>query len=370
MNGSVKTMAFALVAGLTATAAAAQDKPIGERYNYYVSGAGGINLMHGDDEVLINGGTVTTVTQGVTEFDGDLGWAAAGALGMFLSNGFRVEVEGAYRENDFDASTFTVVDVIGPLTWTGAHGTVSGWSAMVNVLKDFPNDSRLTPYIGGGAGASGRQLELVCGTSTGVAPGFESMWCGAEDSQTSFAYQAIAGLSLDLTERLQVFADYRFFAVNNHQYFNDVTSSGVRDFDDRNHTIMAGLRLAFGEKAAPAPVAAPQPKNYLVFFDFDRSDLTSDGQQVVATAAKDAIDGKAVSLDVVGHADRSGTDEYNLGLSERRANTVKGELVRLGVPESAIQISWKGESEPLVATEDGVREAQNRRASITINFPQ
>jgi outer membrane protein OmpA-like peptidoglycan-associated protein len=42
--------------------------------------------------------------------------------------------------------------------------------------------------------------------------------------------------------------------------------------------------------------------------------------------------------------------------------------VSLGVPESAIQISWKGESEPLVATADGVREPQNRRASITINF--
>jgi len=369
MNGSVKTMALALVAGLTATAAAAQDKPIGERYNYYVSGAGGINLLHGDDEVLITGGTVPTIAQGVAEVDGDLGWAAAGAFGMFLSNGFRVEVEGAYRENDFDAGAFTIVFAgPAPLTFTGS-GTVSGWSAMVNVLKDFPNDSRVTPYIGAGGGAAGRQLELVCAlpgaSAAAVAP-----FCGVDDSQTSFAYQGIAGLSLDLTERLQAFADYRFFAVNNHQYYNGTTGALVRDFDDRNHTIMAGIRLAFGEKAAPAPVAAPQPKNYLVFFDFDKSNLRQDAQEIVASAAKDAIDGKAVSLDVVGHADRSGSDEYNMGLSERRANTVKDELVRLGVPESAIRITWKGESEPLVATEDGVREPQNRRASISINLGQ
>ncbi len=141
-------------------------------------------------------------------------------------------------------------------------------------------------------------------------------------------------------------------------------------FRYRNHTVMGGVRLAFGEKAAPAPVVAPQPKNYLVFFDFDKSNLRQDAQEIVATAAKDAIDGKAVSLDVVGHADRSGSDEYNMGLSERRANTVKGELVTLGVPESAIRITWKGESEPLVATADGVREPQNRRASITINLGQ
>jgi outer membrane protein OmpA-like peptidoglycan-associated protein len=285
---------------------------------------------------------------------------------MFLSQGFRVEIEGAYRDNDFDSNVFTILTVLGPTVPTSVSGTVSGWSAMINAFKDFQTNSVLTPYIGVGAGATGRGMEFQFDPATCSS----AVLCSVDDSQTSFAYQAIGGLSFDVTDNLQVFADYRFFAVNNHQYQNQTTGVLARDFDDRNHTIMGGIRLAFGEKAAPAPVAAPQPKNYLVFFDFDRSDLTSDGQQVVATAAKDAIDGKAVSLDVVGHADRSGTDEYNLGLSERRANTVKGELVRLGVPESAIQISWKGESEPLVATEDGVREAQNRRASITINFPQ
>jgi outer membrane protein OmpA-like peptidoglycan-associated protein len=359
MNGSVKTMALALVAGLTATAAAAQGKPIGERYNYYISGAGGINLMHGDDEVLINGATLATVTPGVASFDGDLGWAAAGALGMFLPQAFRVEVEGAYRQNDFDTNTFTYV-LSGPVSFpTTGSGTVSGWSAMVNLLKDFPNDSRITPYIGAGGGATGRKMEFAC-----AVPAV----CTVSQSQVAFAYQAIAGLSVDLTDNLQAFADYRFFAANNTQYTNATTSAAVRDFDDRNHTVMIGLRLAFGEKAAPAPVVAPQPKNYLVFFDFDKSDLTTEGGQVVATAAKDAIDGKAVSLDVIGHADRSGSDEYNMGLSERRANRVKDELVKLGVPESAIHVTWKGESEPLVATADGVREPQNRRASITINF--
>jgi outer membrane protein OmpA-like peptidoglycan-associated protein len=362
MNASMKTMALALVAGFTATAAVAADGSMGERYKWYVSGAGGINLMHGDDEVLISGAGATTILQGVASFDGDLGWAAGGAFGMFLPQDFRVEVEGAYRENDFDTGPFTITlagPVLSPVS--AAAGTLSGWSAMVNALKDFPNDSAITPYVGVGAGAAGRKLEFTCTPAAA---------CGVNDQHTAFAYQAIAGLSFDLADNIQLFADYRFFAVNAPQYLNETTGSLVRDFDDRNHTVLGGIRVAMGKKAGPAPVAAPQPKNYLVFFDHDRSELTTEGQQVVATAAKDAIDGKAVSLDVVGHADRSGTDDYNMGLSERRANRVKGELVELGVPENAIRISWKGESEPLVATADGVREPQNRRASITINFGQ
>jgi OmpA-OmpF porin, OOP family len=65
-----------------------------------------------------------------------------------------------------------------------------------------------------------------------------------------------------------------------------------------------------------------------------------------------------------GHADRSGPDNYNVRLSERRATAVKNQLVREGVPAGIIQTAGKGERENLVQTADGVREPRNRRVEI------
>ena len=55
-----------------------------------------------------------------------------------------------------------------------------------------------------------------------------------------------------------------------------------------------------------------------------------------------------------------------MGLSERRAETVAKELEKLGIPEKEIVVHWKGESEPLVQTGDGVKEPQNRRVEIVL----
>ncbi|HAD86247.1 MAG TPA: hypothetical protein DCG48_02695, partial [Rhodospirillaceae bacterium] len=71
-------------------------------------------------------------------------------------------------------------------------------------------------------------------------------------------------------------------------------------------------------------------------------------------------------IETTGHADRSGTDAYNLRLSQRRAESVKAELNRLGIPSGEILTRWKGEREPLVQTPDGAREPQNRRVEIIL----
>ncbi|HET6224341.1 MAG TPA: OmpA family protein, partial [Dongiaceae bacterium] len=62
----------------------------------------------------------------------------------------------------------------------------------------------------------------------------------------------------------------------------------------------------------------------------------------------------------------SGSASYNVGLSERRAQAVAAELAANGVPQADIAVDWKGETEPLVPTGDGVREPQNRRAVIEL----
>ena len=65
-------------------------------------------------------------------------------------------------------------------------------------------------------------------------------------------------------------------------------------------------------------------------------------------------------------ADRSGTPAYNQGLSLRRARAVAAELVRRGVPQAEIAVQGFGDTRPLVPTQAGVREPQNRRVEIIL----
>ena len=122
--------------------------------------------------------------------------------------------------------------------------------------------------------------------------------------------------------------------------------------------------------AAPlaAPPAEPLPESGLVYFDFDRSDLTAEARSVVTQAANYAKSGAPTRVLVVGHTDTSGNAAYNQGLSNRRARTVADALVAQGVNGGVISLDGKGETQPAKATGDGVREPLNRRATVDINF--
>jgi hypothetical protein len=111
----------------------------------------------------------------------------------------------------------------------------------------------------------------------------------------------------------------------------------------------------------PAPVAAP---SYMVFFDWDRSDLSPQAQSTIGQAAQAWKTGGNPSITAIGHTDTSGPADYNMALSLRRANAVKNSLIQDGVPASAISTIGRGETQLLVPTGDGVREPQNRRVEI------
>ena len=70
-------------------------------------------------------------------------------------------------------------------------------------------------------------------------------------------------------------------------------------------------------------------------------------------------------LGSAGHADRSGSAQYNIGLSERRNASTRAYLTARGIPDGNITSQGFGESQPRVPTADGVRELQNRRVEIT-----
>ena len=157
------------------------------------------------------------------------------------------------------------------------------------------------------------------------------------------------------------------FGNLNDAYYNDPPTFG------------ADIVFHFGgvapEPAAPPAAYVPPPAvapaaaahSYMVFFDFNKSDLTAQAVQIVDQAAKNAAVEKVTELTVTGHTDTVGSDAYNMRLSRRRAESVAAELEKQGVPANEIAIVAKGKRDLLIPTGDGVREPQNRRVHIVFN---
>jgi OOP family OmpA-OmpF porin len=104
---------------------------------------------------------------------------------------------------------------------------------------------------------------------------------------------------------------------------------------------------------------------FIVFFDWDRSDITPQAAAILDNAAAAWQQTGQAQVMLAGNADKSGSDQYNVGLSQRRADAVRSYLAGRGIPEGTITTEAYGESRPLVDTADGVREPQNRNVQIT-----
>jgi len=251
---------------------------------------------------------------------------------------------------------------------------------MANVFYDFniPALPWFTPYVGVGAGYAWREFQNLRAPTTGGAT------VRSGGTEGAFAYQGIVGAAFPIAyvPGLAFTTEYRYFRTLGGNYQTRITSNltgttaagGVlRSEEAGNHSVLLGLRYAFNQPQAVVPVVAPPPapvqsvaRTYLVFFDWNRADLTDRARQIIADAAAARTSARATRIEVAGHADRSGSDRYNQALSLRRAETVASELGRRGVSRSDIDIQAFGESRPLVATADGVREPQNRRVEIVL----
>lgn len=117
-----------------------------------------------------------------------------------------------------------------------------------------------------------------------------------------------------------------------------------------------------------APSQQVAPGEFVVFFPFDSSQLNADARRVIADAAESYRQTGQASVTLTGHTDTVGSSSYNLELSQRRAEAVQNELVRLGVPFGSIQTIPRGQEDLLVPTGDEVREPRNR--AVVINVPQ
>jgi len=102
-----------------------------------------------------------------------------------------------------------------------------------------------------------------------------------------------------------------------------------------------------------------------IHFDFDRYDIKEGDKPTLKKIADFLIQNPGVSIRIEGHCDERGTNEYNLGLGDRRANAAKSYLMSLGVPSSRLQTISYGEERPLCTESNEACWQQNRRAHFT-----
>jgi outer membrane protein OmpA-like peptidoglycan-associated protein len=291
------------------------------------------------------------------------GYIGAIQGGFAWNNGLRLELEGSERYNDVNT-------IRTPYGSYAGRGSMRDYAAMANILYELPAgfmgmpDFPLRPYIGGGVGSADYAPYHIRAANFAY-PGYVS------GDRWGFAWQGIAGLSYSLTDNVDLTLEYRYFART-----DDNHPRGVGN-DYEAQSALIGVRYSFGEpapvvqQAAYVPPPPPQPRqtpstarNYLVFFDFNKSDLTENARSVVDQAAANAKSNNVTRLNVTGYTDTVGSDAYNMRLSRRRAESVASELEAQGVPSSDIAIFAKGKHDLLVPTGDGVREPQNRRVQI------
>lgn len=367
-----------LAAGLLLSAVSAHAQPV---QGLYIAGEGG-GTLNQDQRV-----------KSTAHFpDGRDRWKAGavgiGSVGWGLGNGFRVEVEGNYRNMDYNRLVTSTLA-------TKGDGRRQTYGVMVNALFDLDiGKPWLFPYFGAGVGYGWTSTNASLVGSNGS--GNTTQRIGGTYGNAT--YQGIFGLSFPVpwVVGLSATAEYRFWTMFGPQS-HSVTSTGNiggiqaatgvstisgthKTVTDFNHSMMLGLRYEFNPAPPPPPpvanVLAPAPqaaRSYLVFFDWDKADLTDRTRSIVNEAAQAAAHVALTRITVSGYTDNSSAhpgekagEEYNMKLSIRRATAVKAELMRDGIAGSTIDIHGYGDTHPLVQTGPNTKEAQNRRVEIIL----
>lgn len=296
-------------------------------------------------------------------------------------NKWRYELEYALRSNNL--KTVEVTDPGRLALATGsraADGNQQSDSLMANAHYNFADLDGWKAYAGLGIGMSLVQLDSVSADNVLIAD--SRNWEPAGQAMVHLT-KAMGGVEFGL--------GVRHFRTLRGKFGTEAL--GARHRFTHNE-VFARITWKFGEKAAPAAKAAPAPAPtpvvaqpapapkpepkpepkpvpipgpFMVFFDFDQTVLTADARSIIERAAKAFKQVGAARIAAAGHADRSGSDQYNQALAMKRAQVVRDALIAEGIPASQIGIRSEGESSPLVKTNDGVREWQNRRVEIVLS---
>jgi len=368
-----------LAIGLALASTALASPSMARDGSWYVGVDGGAMLV---EDLSLDIGPAPIEGTGNTDTGYDFG-----AVVGYDFGGFRLEAETSYREADlrsFASSVSGIPSGAGAgLSTPGLKATggdTNALSFMVNGMLDFGEDDGLQGFVGGGVGVARVDVHQIF-----AAPAW------LDDSDTGLAWQAIAGVRAPLSDSWDVGLKYRFFNAPNV----DLVDRLGRDVSTRfrSHSLMGSLVYNFGGAEPveiveppvvvppPPPVVVPPPPPrpvpppppvvrcntgpYIVFFDWDKSNLLPTATSVLDNAVSQYANCGNARVMLAGHADKSGTATYNVGLSQRRNAAVRAYLETNGIPGGVIATEAFGETAPLVQTADGVREPQNRRVEVS-----
>lgn len=374
-----KGILLATVAGVSIVAASQSSA---HQRGWYVGVEAGVNWIDDTSVIFSRNGFSDLVIESESarsswwggnssgSLDFDTGWAGFATVGYGFEKNWRIELELGYRDNDAtltrgscfgrgDVMAESIVIDEGCRTRT-YDGDMTEYTAMLNVIYDVPLTEKLDLNIGLGAGVDYVQLDLSRNGRTLT-----------DESDTRFAFQAIAGLTYKITKRLDLSLTYRYLNVSEPEFEARYKTLELEDLE--KHTVTVGLRYDLYEDEAPlAPPPPPPPppaapQQFIIYFGFDKCNITPEADGVLNEAAAAAKTQGSVKVVIVGHTDTMGSNDYNQRLSECRADAAKSNLVGKGIAAGSISTSGRGEGELMVKTDDSVKEPQNRRATIDLN---
>jgi outer membrane protein OmpA-like peptidoglycan-associated protein/opacity protein-like surface antigen len=365
---------LALASTAIAAPALARDK------SWYVGVEGGAMIVE-DIDYDIRG--ATAAASGTGTVDHNYGFDVDGVVGYDFG-GFRLETEVGYRRATVDGYSSTTTtprfNAAGARAdaaagnYDVAGGRSSALSFMLNGLLDFGEDDAIQGFVGGGVGVA----------RVAVNYGLNTRRDFVDDSDTVFAWQALAGIRAPLTENIDATLKYRFFNAENVKLVD--VANRTLDGRFRSHSVLGGLTYNFGSPTPPPPPPAPpepapvppppapvpvpeavpcSPGPFIVFFEWNKSDITPEAASILDNAVTQYQSCGSAQVQLAGYTDTSGAASYNQGLSQRRADSVKAYMSSRSIPDSVITTSAFGETNLRVQTADGVREVQNRRVEIT-----
>ncbi len=173
-----------------------------------------------------------------------------------------------------------------------------------------------------------------------------------------------------------------YVGAKKDQYLKDSSGDCVRTsrWKKEDMTVECGAEPVVEAKKAPPPPPPPPPPAEPVYekttlsagalFDFNSATLKADGKKAIEAVAENirSKGASVVDIDIIGHTDSVGSEEYNQQLSVRRATAVRDYIVSNypKVDASLIDVSGKGESSPIADNKTAEGRAQNRRVEVNV----